>query len=139
MPPADFSVSVERWVNQRRPHAEEIRIAIAVELVNRVKELTPVDTGFLRSNWTAIKAGDALPIAGAVPDPQTALAGLTPRDRITIINPTRYARRINYGFVGEDSAGRHYHQQGAHMLEQAMAELPQIAERVLARYQQPER
>jgi hypothetical protein len=139
MPPADFSVSVERWVNQRRSHSQEIRIAIAVELVNRVKELTPVDTGFLRSNWTAIKAGDAMPIAGAVPDPQTALAGLTPRDRIMIVNPTIYARRIEYGFVGEDSAGRHFHQQGRHMMTQALAELPAIADRVLARYQQPER
>jgi hypothetical protein len=110
-----------------------MRIAIAVELVNRVKELTPVDTGFLRSNWTVIKAGDAQPIAGAVPDPQTALAGLTPADRIMLINPTIYARRIEYGFVGEDKAGRNYHQQGHHMMAQAIAELPIIAERVRAR------
>ena len=37
-----------------------------------------------------------------------------------------YARRLNYGFVGEDSLGRNYNQAGAHFLEAAIAEWPNI-------------
>jgi hypothetical protein len=106
---------------------------IATDAVNRVKELTPVDTGFLRSNWTVMLPGDVEPIAGRVPDPVAALQRARVGQRITIINPTVYARRIEYGFVGEDSLGRHYHQQGHHMVAQTLAELPSIAERATAR------
>ena len=37
-----------------------------------------------------------------------------------------YARRLNYGFVGEDSLGRNYNQAGAHFVEGAIAEWPNI-------------
>ena len=37
-----------------------------------------------------------------------------------------YARRMNYGFVGEDSLGRNYNQAGAHFVEAAIAEWPNI-------------
>lgn len=37
-----------------------------------------------------------------------------------------YARRLNYGFVGEDSLGRTYNQAGAHFVEAAIADWPNI-------------
>ena len=37
-----------------------------------------------------------------------------------------YARRLNYGFVGEDSLGRNYNQAGAHFVEGAIADWPHI-------------
>ena len=37
-----------------------------------------------------------------------------------------YARRLNYGFVGQDSLGRTYNQAGAHFVEGAIAEWPNI-------------
>lgn len=37
-----------------------------------------------------------------------------------------YARRLNYGFVGEDSLGRNYNQAGAHFVEGAIADWPNI-------------
>ena len=37
-----------------------------------------------------------------------------------------YARRMNYGFVGQDSLGRNYNQAGAHFVEGAIAEWPNI-------------
>ena len=37
-----------------------------------------------------------------------------------------YARRLNYGFVGQDSLGRNYNQAGAHFVEGAIAEWPSI-------------
>lgn len=37
-----------------------------------------------------------------------------------------YAHRLNYGFTGEDKAGRLYAQAGAHFLEAALAQWPNI-------------
>lgn len=132
---ADFAEDVSRWVDRRRRDADETFRTIATDVVNRVKELTPVKTGFLRSNWTAIRKGDAEPIPGRVPDPFLALQTARIGDTISVINPTVYARRIEYGFVGEDKLGRHYNQQGAHMMQQTMSELPTIAEKTVARIQ----
>ncbi len=47
----EFSVSVEQWVRIARERADEAFQAIALEALDRVKELTPVRTGFLRAGW----------------------------------------------------------------------------------------
>jgi hypothetical protein len=44
-------------------------------------------------------------------------------------NNAVYARRINYGFVGADSLGRHYNQVGRHMIETAVGYWPVTVER----------
>lgn len=41
-----------------------------------------------------------------------------------------YARRQNYGFVGEDELGRTYNQEGAHFVEAAILAWPTIVELV---------
>jgi hypothetical protein len=130
---ADFSTSVSTWARRMGMRADLFVQLVAMEAVNRVKSLTPVRTGFLRSNWTVIKRGDAVPIAGRVPDPAMALRDVKAGDIVTIVNPTVYARRIEYGFVGEDSLGRNYHQQGHHMMGQTIAEMPQIEREVAQR------
>lgn len=50
-----------------------------------------------------------------------------------ITNPVAYARRVEFGFVGVDSRGRHYDQQGRGMMQQTIAELPQIAANAVRR------
>lgn len=37
-----------------------------------------------------------------------------------------YAKRLNYGFVGEDSLGRKYEQEGLHFAEWAAGQWPQL-------------
>jgi hypothetical protein len=130
---ADFTFEVTRWVDRAREHANEVLRTIAMDAVNRVKELTPVDTGFLRSNWTAIRKGEEEPVAGRVPDPARFMLTARVGDVIVIVNPTVYARVVEYGFVGVDSLGRHHNRQGVHMMAQTMAELPAIADRALSR------
>jgi Bacteriophage HK97-gp10, putative tail-component len=130
---ADFSEEVTRWVNDAGVLASAVFRAIAYDTVQRVQELTPVDTGFLRSNWTVIKKGDAEPVVGRVPPPSATLGEAVVGDVLVIINPVIYARRIEYGFVGEDSRGRYYNQPGRHMVAQTMSELPTIAEAAKAR------
>jgi hypothetical protein len=124
---ADFSVDVARWVDKAKKRAEEAFQATAEAAVNRVKDLTPVRTGYLRANWTAIRDGDAEPTPGTVPDPMTAIDQAPLGSTLVVLNPVVYARRVEYGFVGEDSLGRHYNQPGRHMTQQTVAEMPSIA------------
>lgn len=42
-----------------------------------------------------------------------------------------YARRMNYGFVGEDKAGRTYNQSGNHFIERAINMWPQIVDQAV--------
>lgn len=128
----DFSASVRKWVDQAKEKSEQVFQEIAFEAVNRVKELTPVDTGFLRANWVDTLAEDAIE-ASPSPVVGLAIAQLEIGDIIYIVNPVRYARRIEYGFYGEDALGRTYNVEGRHMAEQTVTELPGIAQRVLLR------
>ncbi len=125
---ADFSVDVASWVDKALMRAEEAFQATAEGAVNRVKDLTPVKTGYLRANWTAIHAEDAEPTPGSVPDPMEAISTAPLGSTLVVLNPVVYARRVEYGFVGEDSAGRHYNQPGRHMTQQTVSEMPSIAE-----------
>lgn len=129
----DFAVSVARWVNKAKSRSDILFRAIASDALLRVKELTPVDTGYLRANFvdtldpTSIDRPSANPIVGI--ELQKARAG----DVIYILNPVIYARRIEYGFIGDDSAGRKFSYAGAGMVRQTIAELPEIAQKALKR------
>jgi hypothetical protein len=74
-------------------------------------------------------AGQALVRA---PDGSGGITSARIGDKILIVNPVAYARRIEFGFVGEDSRGRRFSQQGRGMMQQTIAEIPVLAERVLA-------
>jgi hypothetical protein len=105
---SDFEVNISRWVAKQKADLETFKTALGEAEVTRLKELTPVDTGNLRSRWHVEKITD---------------------DEIVIINDAEYAHRINNGFIGTDSLGRRYHQRGVHMVEQAIAETPQIVKK----------
>jgi hypothetical protein len=128
-----FSRAVHKWVAKAGARADQAYLAIVLDMVARVKELTPVKTGYLRSNWTAVRAGDAQPVAGRVSSAEESLQDLTIADNVVIVNPVVYARRVEYGFVGTDSLGRHFNQRGAGMLARTVAELPSIAEAAVNR------
>ena len=131
-----FSLDVERWVSKADALGNAAFQATALDTVNTVKSLTPVDTGFLRSNWTCVRNSDEIPLPGRVPSPAVVIAQLRLGDRLLIVNPVVYAPRIEYGFVGTDKLGRHYDQKGVGMMQQTMVMLPEIArkatERVMA-------
>ena len=131
-----FSRAVQQWISKAGALADQAYLATVLDMVDGVKVLTPVKTGYLRANWTAVRAGDAMPIAGAVTDAAYNLSGLTAGEDVIVVNPVVYARRVEYGFVGTDSLGRHYNQKGAGMLAQAVSELPQIASAAVERVMQ---
>jgi hypothetical protein len=129
----DFRVQVEQWVVRAKGRAQEAFRAIAQDASTRVKELTPVRTGYLRANWSAILDGEAEPKPGAAPPAEAAIGRAALGDTIHVLNPVVYARRVEFGFVGEDSLGRKYNQRGRGMVQQTVAEMPRLSERAVAR------
>jgi hypothetical protein len=130
---ADFGADVTAWIVKAGARADQVFKAIAFDAVVAVQNRTPVDTGYLRSNWTAMRQGDSEPVAGRVPPPGVAIYAAKVGEILVIINPVVYARRIEFGFVGEDKLGRRYNQPGRHMVAQTIADMPAIAQAALTR------
>jgi hypothetical protein len=127
----DFAVSVKKWVEQAKGRQAEAFIGIALAAEKRLKELTPVKSGYLRANWVATLDPDIRPREGGNTSIQLNSSMLNGQV-IYIVNPVQYARRIEYGFVGTDALGRYYNQPGRGMMQQTIKELPQIARQVVA-------
>lgn len=129
-----FIASLDSFVAHARDRSDRVVRAIAEDCLARVKELTPVRTGYLRANWAIVIGNDPAAIMGARNDGSLqALLKIHAGVVFTLTNVTVYSRRVEEGFVGNDSAGRHYDQQGAHMLQQTITELPQIVAGAIAR------
>lgn len=86
----------------------------------------PVDTSFLRNSLATELNGTGL---GEGSDSYTlAIAQLKPGDYLRMGWTAEYARRINYGFDGEDSLGRVYDQEGYMFRDKAAAKWQQIVD-----------
>lgn len=120
-----FDVTVEKWTRQAKERMDDAYRATALLALARVQQLTPVRTGRLRAGWTISLTPQIA--EGRTVQLRTILENLHAGEPFYIINPVIYARRINYGFVGTDSLGRHYNEKGRHMVEQTVQEMPQIA------------
>lgn len=130
-----FVVAVDAWIAKAKDRQDRVIQLAAQMALQRIKELTPVDTGNLRANWTIVRGSKAEALAGAEPRPsesEQAILTLRAGDAFTLINPVIYAARINYGFVGTDALGRYYDQPGVHMLEKVVTELPEIFRKAAA-------
>ncbi|SNT19586.1 HK97 gp10 family phage protein [Sphingopyxis indica] len=64
----------------------------------------------------------------ATGDYSLGIAAIVPGEPIFIGWQARYARRVNYGFVGVDSLGRSFNQSGAGFAEAAAAKWPAIVQ-----------
>lgn len=152
----DFSVQVGRWVGQAKERARIAFVATGFEALTRVKELTPVDTGWLRSNWQIQREGEAQPAQRAAfpttPDAARQLVEqlaeearqgggqerLAERaleaqlgEKLRIVNPVVYARPVEYGREIEKRDGSTATTRAAGMVARTVSELPDIARKVV--------
>lgn len=131
---ASFAESVGEWAaaTERRLSAVHKKTIekLAMEMTRTRAEggNVPVDTGnlyrSLMASTTAMPKTAEAPFSGSsVP---SVIATLRLKDTLWLGFQAKYARRINFGFVGADAMGRVYNQQGNHFVERAIAMWPQI-------------
>jgi hypothetical protein len=152
----DFDVQVGQWVRRARENARIAFVAIGFEALSRVKELTPVRTGWLRSNWQIQREGEAVPVQrSAIPtDPVEAQRlldqlkaeaeeGRSPAalaeaaaqaqlgEKLRIVNPVIYARAVEYGREIERKDGGITTTTAAGMAAQTALEIPEMARAIV--------
>lgn len=122
-----FAVNLDKWMAESREKARQKFIAICLDAHARVVELTPVDTGFARSQWgfsigerppqmVVDRPGDAEGLAAAL-GAGANLAGAMKAevgDTVWVFNPTRYAPMLENGHSQQAPQG---------MVKIALAEL----------------
>lgn len=98
----------------------------------------PVDTGALINSVATELNGRLLGAASETPDKSGAkskaniallVAEMQPGDEARIGWTAAHAMRQHEGFIGEDSAGRTFNQEGKRWIDGAAAQWPQIVER----------
>jgi hypothetical protein len=118
----EFRRTVGNWAGKVADLAPLARVAIQ-DLAEAVIDDTHVDTGFLVGNWQpSLNA----PVIDADPNgygngyPESKISVVLPElkqgDVFYFTNNAAYARRREYGFVGQDSLGRYYNDRGDHMI-----------------------
>jgi hypothetical protein len=136
--PSLYSVALKKWKDATDEKLLQIARQACQELAFQVVEKTPVDTGFLKGSWQPSLNGpvgksDATPDkSGSSINSEIGLVvtGLKLGDTFYMVNNAAYARRIEYGFVGEDSLGRRYNQAGRYFVRDAMAKARSIISRL---------
>ncbi len=114
-----FLGELTQWQEQVREKADLLPQAVAQTVFNEVSSGgkygpgTPVDTGFARSSWDGgVGAIPNNPAAGSPEEAEArtlaAIATAKAGDTIYLSNNAPYIKRLEYGFVGEDSLGRYY-------------------------------
>lgn len=141
-----FSAQVSEWARETK----ERQIAVRNEAAQRVIAIMqtpvgqggnlPLDTGFLRASLMA-----AIGSANFEIKPEPASDGPVPydagqislvisnaqlSDQIEAVYTAKYARRMEYGFVGKDSLGRTYNQTGRRFVALAAQQWTRIVSEV---------
>jgi len=125
-----FSNAVNKWTLATQERSEQAFQNASLDFYDALAAATPVDTGNLRNSLIASVNGSASP---SVTGPGNTSSDSTYRggaeqsignimsakigDRISYIYLASYARRLNYGFTGTDSAGRMINQAGRFWVE----------------------
>lgn len=140
-----FADAVGEWARESESRLERVwQVAVgdlATEMSRTEKDggKVPHVTGNLANSLLASTAG--VPAQGGPKDeykPPGVDAGalaamLKLGDTVWLGYRAVYARRLNYGFVGEDSLGRTYNQTGRQFVEHAIEQWPQIVQGAAAK------
>ena len=129
-----FAETIGKWASQTPKRIEAVHKRslekLAMEMTRTRAEggTVPVDTGNLYRSLVASTSGmpktSAQPSAGS--NVNSVITTLRPNQPVWFGYTAAYARRMNFGFVGADSLGRAYNQQGNHFVERAVAMWPEI-------------
>lgn len=133
-----FEAAIGKWAEAMPEKLEAFARQVVQELGKRVVEATPVDVGFLMGSWQPSIGEPSLTHEGKNDAGGTALSAaiavvlpeITTGVRFYLMNNAVYARRLEYGFVGEDSLGRTYNQAGRFYVTDTAKAWPEICRAV---------
>lgn len=139
-----FADQLSSWAKETEARTTAVyrrSIEMLAEEMTRTKPnggRVPVDTGNLYKSLLASK--DAMPRTAEGPFPGVDVGIVTATLRIDepvfLAYQAKYARRLEYGYVGADSLGLVFNQQGNYFVAGAIAEWPQIVARACKEVQQ---
>lgn len=131
---ASFAAAIGKWASATEKRIEAVHKKslekLAMEMTRTRAEggAVPFDTGNLYRSLTA--SASAMPTTSNQPstgsNATAVIATLKPNQQLFLGYTAAYARRRNYGFVGADSLGRVYSEEGAYFVERAINMWPQI-------------
>lgn len=142
-----FADACSAWAREAKDRMESVFKTAAEDMAEEVSRnrkeggKLPYDTGNLRRSLLASTTAMPLQADPTVEWPEgagydtSAIMHATLDDTIYIGFQAAYARRLNYGFVGEDALGRRYDQKGAHFVEAAIDQWPEIVKAAAAKVQ----
>jgi hypothetical protein len=144
-PTEQFRLEVARFVEAAKGKLREAVAETLQDLNEEIVTRTPYKQGLLRGSWY-LRLDDP----GDGPDGKEdksengaftvarlnldlLATGLPLGSTFYLLNNQRYAKRLEYGFEGEDSLGRSYSQPGRAFVRGTLAEAQTIAEAAAAR------
>jgi len=108
----DFSLALREFAEKTVPE-EHVRLMkkVALDLLSRVTEKTPVDTGRLRANWmTGINAPDRTETESTSDDAMTRasdkLSSLKFGETVYLSNNLPYAAKVEHGGYPQPGGGK---------------------------------
>lgn len=133
---SDFAKKIGAWASSTEKRIDAVYARsvelLAEEMSKTTKEggKVPIDTGNLANSIQASKQSMPTTSDGPFAGSNVGIITATIRANhpVWLGYQAGYARRINNGFVGADSRGRVYNQQGAHFVESAVANWSNIVE-----------
>ena len=128
-----FSNSVNKWAKETEERISLVRAAGLKDFRDALLAATPIDTGNLRASLQTSPQGEiaAGPYMEYGSDYNTAssnavIDSLAKDGRVSFVYRAPYARRLEYGFTGIDSLGRHYNQAGRYWIKSTSARFVSI-------------
>ena len=134
-----FSQAIEDWVSQTEERLDAV-YARSVELLGEEMAKSrneggrvPFLTGNLTRSLLASKSGMPNVSDGPFGGSNVGLvaATLKAKETVWLGYQAKYAARQNYGYVGSDSLGRVYNQQGAYFVDHAVANWSSIVDKAI--------
>ena len=137
-----FAAAVEDWAKKTEEKLDTV-FKLSFQLTKEaVEQQTPVKTGYLLDSLT-VTIGDIALIdpdasgskggGNAAPAHAAVITGAKLGDTLSAGFVASYARRIEYGFNGTDSLGRHYSQPARAMVRMAVQRFPEFVQAAISR------
>ncbi len=132
--PESFRLDIQKFVEKAKGKTKQFAVEFIQELNAQVVQATPVKTGFLRNSWYAVlNAEPSGPGGGDVAGMDIVANELKIGDTFRAVNGAAYGMRVEFGFVGVDSLGRHYNQAPRSFVRTTLDRAESIANEVGAR------